>query len=156
MVAPAKFNETFLCSLNYHSVFSLKSVTIDGWFYFYTIFSITKLLLQHSYLNYCNFIVGLRMGQYKPSFFSRLSVTLNSLQFHIHFKTVLLTNINNFLDFDWNDTKQEVCPESIQTHNMWNRGIYWRRYKIQETLYIGKWCLSPLQRRHAPWDLTQF
>ena len=26
--------------------------------------------------------------------------------------------------------------------------IYWRRYKTQETLYIGKWCLSPLQSRH--------
>ena len=31
---------------------------------------------------------------------------------------------------------------------MKNRDIYWRRYKIQETLYIGQWCLSPLQSRH--------
>ena len=31
---------------------------------------------------------------------------------------------------------------------MKNRGIHWRRYKIQETLYIGQWCLSPLQSRH--------
>ena len=29
-----------------------------------------------------------------------------------------------------------------------NRDIYWRRYKIQETLYIGQWCLSLLQSRH--------
>ena len=36
--------------------------------------------------------------------------------------------------------KYELCPQSIQT--------YWSRYKIQETLYIGQWCLSPLQSRH--------
>ena len=30
---------------------------------------------------------------------------------------------------------------------MKNRNIYWR-YKIQETLYIGQWWLSPLQSRH--------
>ena len=44
--------------------------------------------------------------------------------------------------------KYEVCLESIQPYNMKNRHIYWRRYKIQETLYIGQWCLSPLQSRH--------
>ena len=32
--------------------------------------------------------------------------------------------------------------------NMKNSDIYWRRYKIQETLYIGQWCLSLLQSRH--------
>ena len=31
---------------------------------------------------------------------------------------------------------------------MKNTDIYWRTYKIQETLYIGQWCLSPLQTRH--------
>ena len=31
---------------------------------------------------------------------------------------------------------------------MKNRDIYWRRYKIQETLFINQWCLSPLQSRH--------
>ena len=31
---------------------------------------------------------------------------------------------------------------------MKHRDIYWRRYKIQETLYTGQWCLSPLQSRH--------
>ena len=31
---------------------------------------------------------------------------------------------------------------------MKNRDIYWRRYKTQETLYIGQWCLSPLQSKH--------
>ena len=30
---------------------------------------------------------------------------------------------------------------------MKNRDIYWR-YKIQKTLYIGQWCLCPLQGRH--------
>ena len=30
---------------------------------------------------------------------------------------------------------------------MKNRDIYWR-YKIQETLYIGQWHISPLQSRH--------
>ena len=42
----------------------------------------------------------------------------------------------------------EVCLESIHHCNMENRDIYWRRYKIQETLYIGQWCLGPLQSRH--------
>ena len=32
--------------------------------------------------------------------------------------------------------------------SMKNRDIYWRRYKIQETLYIGQWHCSPLQSRH--------
>ena len=41
-----------------------------------------------------------------------------------------------------------VCPEHIQPYNMKNGGVYWRRYKIQETLYIGQWCLSPLQSRY--------
>ena len=31
---------------------------------------------------------------------------------------------------------------------MKNRDIYWKRYKIQETLYIGQWCLGFLQSRH--------
>ena len=31
---------------------------------------------------------------------------------------------------------------------MKSRDIYWRRYQIQETLYIGQWHLSRLQSRH--------
>ena len=31
---------------------------------------------------------------------------------------------------------------------MKNRDTYWRWYKIQETLYMGQWHLSPLQSRH--------
>ena len=31
---------------------------------------------------------------------------------------------------------------------MKNRDIYWRRCKIQKTLYIAQWCLSLLQSRH--------
>ena len=42
----------------------------------------------------------------------------------------------------------KVCPEGVQPYNMENRDIYWRRYKIQETLYTGQWCLSSLQSRH--------
>ena len=49
----------------------------------------------------------------------------------------------------------KVCPEGIQPCNMKNRDIYWRRYKIQETLYIGQWHLSPLQSRHLG-TFTQF
>ena len=41
-----------------------------------------------------------------------------------------------------------VCAEGIQPCNMKNRDIYWRRYRIQKTLYIGQCCLSPLQSRH--------
>ena len=36
----------------------------------------------------------------------------------------------------------------IQPCTMKNRDIYWRRYQIQQTLYIGQWCLCPLQSRH--------
>ena len=46
----------------------------------------------------------------------------------------------------------EGCPEDVQPCNMKNRDIYWRKYKIQETLCIGQWHLSPLQT--APWNLT--
>ena len=42
----------------------------------------------------------------------------------------------------------QVSPETIQPGTMKNRDIYWRRYKIQEALYIGQWRLSPLQSRH--------
>ena len=31
---------------------------------------------------------------------------------------------------------------------MKDRDIFGRRYKIQETLYTGQWCLTPLQSRH--------
>ena len=41
----------------------------------------------------------------------------------------------------------QVCPAGIQLCNMKKRDIYWRRYKIQETLYIGQWCFSLLQSR---------
>ena len=42
----------------------------------------------------------------------------------------------------------KVCPQGIQPFNMKKRDIYWRRYEIQETLYIGQWHLCPLQSRH--------
>ena len=42
----------------------------------------------------------------------------------------------------------EVCPESILPCTMKNRDIYWRRCKIQETLYMAHWCLSTFQSRH--------
>ena len=39
--------------------------------------------------------------------------------------------------------------QKVSSHALWkNRDIYWRRYKIQETLYIGQWYLSPLQCSH--------
>ena len=41
-----------------------------------------------------------------------------------------------------------VCPEGIHPRTMKKRDIYWRRYKIQEILYIRQWCLSPLQSGH--------
>ena len=42
----------------------------------------------------------------------------------------------------------EACPEGIQPCIIKNTDIYWKRYKTQDTLYIGQWCLSPLQSRH--------
>ena len=41
----------------------------------------------------------------------------------------------------------QIFPEDIQPCNMKNRNIYWRRYKIQETVYVGQWHLSPFQNR---------
>ena len=41
----------------------------------------------------------------------------------------------------------EVCPESIQPYPMKERDIYWRRYKVWETLYTGQWLFSLLQSR---------
>ena len=47
------------------------------------------------------------------------------------------------------DGDMENCIKSvhkISSHVIWkNKDIYWRRYTIQETLYLGQWCLSPLQ-----------
>ena len=37
---------------------------------------------------------------------------------------------------------------SVQKVSSHLRDIYWRRYKIQETLYIGQQLLSPFQSRH--------
>ena len=56
----------------------------------------------------------------------------------------------NFWDICSSSAKYEMaCLESIQPCNMKNRDIYWRRYKIQEALYVGQWYLSPLQSRHV-------
>ena len=35
-----------------------------------------------------------------------------------------------------------------QPCNMKNRDTDWRRYEIEETLYIGQWCLTPLPSRY--------
>ena len=45
-------------------------------------------------------------------------------------------------------SRAEFFGKGIQPCNMKNKDIYWRRYKIQETLYIRQWFLSPLQSRH--------
>ena len=42
-------------------------------------------------------------------------------------------------------TFYKACPESIQPGGMKNRDIYWRRYKIPETLYIGQDTLAPFR-----------
>ena len=39
-------------------------------------------------------------------------------------------------------------PGSIEPYAMTNRDMYWRRCKIQETLLIRQWHLSPLQSKH--------
>ena len=57
---------------------------------------------------------------------------------------------------DWCSHCGKQDRVSSEPWNMKNGGIYWGRYKIQETLNIGQWRLSPLQGRHAPWDLPQF
>ena len=38
--------------------------------------------------------------------------------------------------------------QKVSSHGLWKIDISWRKYKIQEALYIGQWCLSPLQSRH--------
>ena len=52
---------------------------------------------------------------------------------------------NNNNGFVWKNMRS---VQKASNHVMKNRDIYWRRYKIQETLYIRQWCLSPLQSRH--------
>ena len=69
-------------------------------------------------------------------FVPQILITFNSKrQYHHH----------NFQEWSF---LYEVCPEGIQPCNVKNTDIYWRRCKIEKTLYIGKWCLSPLQSRH--------
>ena len=41
--------------------------------------------------------------------------------------------------------RQEIWGMS---HVKWKTDICWRRYKIQETLCIGQWCLNHFQSRH--------
>ena len=60
---------------------------------------------------------------------------------NFHAQLTLLTPIKLTVTY-------EVCPEGIQPCDMKNRDIYWRRCKIQETLYIRQWCPNPLQSRH--------
>ena len=43
----------------------------------------------------------------------------------------------------------KVWPESFHPCNRKNRDIYWKRSKMQETLYMEEWCLSPLQTRYT-------
>ena len=44
----------------------------------------------------------------------------------------------------------------VSSHVLWKRDIHWRRYKIQEILSIGKWCLSPFQSRHLGTSHSSF
>ena len=45
-------------------------------------------------------------------------------------------------------TYTKFCPVSTPPCTVKNRHIHWRRYKIQETLYLEQWHLSLLQSRH--------
>ena len=38
--------------------------------------------------------------------------------------------------------------QKVSSYVLWKRHIYWRAYKIQETLYVGLSHLGPLQSRH--------
>ena len=38
--------------------------------------------------------------------------------------------------------------QKVSSHDLWKADMHWRRYKIQETLYVGWWYLSPFQSRH--------
>ena len=62
----------------------------------------------------------------------------------------------NFDEIQENMTgKYKVFPEGIQPCNKKNKDIYWRRYKIKETLYMGT--MTPQSpSKQALWDLTQF
>ena len=60
-----------------------------------------------------------------------------------------LSSLLHPLSLYWNSPElYKACPEGVQPRNMENRDIYWRRHKIQETLYILQWCLNSLQSRH--------
>ena len=75
------------------------------------------------------------------NFLNIVEVLCTQFNYHRTLKTQ-----ENFLGFCF--PLHEVYPEGIQPCNMKNRDIYWRRYKIQETLYVGQWHLSPLQSSH--------
>ena len=62
---------------------------------------------------------------------------------HFHY-----SSINQYNTHTLTVHAHDVCPESFQPCSMKNRDTDWTRYKIQETWYIGQWCLSPLQSRH--------
>ena len=66
-----------------------------------------------------------------------------SLLYHT-LRALLIPSASGFLkclsSFDFWHTR---AVGKVSSHV--KKGIYWRRYKIQETLYIGQWRLSPLQ-----------
>ena len=80
-----------------------------------------------------------------------LSYTWYSLRF-AHLFTTFLALYFSPISNQLKSGSISVCPESIWLHTMKNRDIYCRRYKIQETLYIGQ-CTVPF--KVAPWHLTQ-
>ena len=92
-------------------------------------------------------------------FISLISLRFANLELHYYF-TILLA-ILPIGPEDWFKIPamtNEIVPifpfiilkymksvQNIQPSNMKNWDIYWRRYKIQKTLSIGHWCLSPLK-----------
>ena len=68
-------------------------------------------------------------------------ILIYSLIFVSIFVNTHLCQYLNTNEDKWSLSTYEICPEGIQPCNMNNRDIYWRRYKIQETLYIGQ-CTS--------------
>ena len=77
-----------------------------------------------------------------PIFFLRCPILKGCLLLHGF-------NFNKHLQSLWG------LSRGIQPCTMNTRDIYWRWYKVQETLYIGQWCLSTLQRRHF-WTSHKF
>ena len=84
--------------------------------------------------------------QYKHSSFLKINDILSPKQ--CDYENLYIVQYINMILLKKDTCSYKICLECIQPCNMENKDIYWRRHKIQETLYIGQWHLRPHQTKH--------